>query len=130
MIEYKDESGWLFTELNDDNFELFAVKNYCNPVCSGVEEFYEDLNRIKYIKRQISKYYLNDDINERLFLNNMITFFNVFEIQAAKVMLFQKIEREFWELLKTTIVFLGFMKPTELPQVSIDPIIHKKLLAL
>ena len=40
-----------FDILTDDNFMMFAMKNYTNPQCTNIDEFYEDLNRIKYIKR-------------------------------------------------------------------------------
>ena len=39
------------TPLDDDNFILYAAHSYDNPACESEEEFYEDLNRVKYIKR-------------------------------------------------------------------------------
>ena len=30
-------------ELTEDNFIMFAVKNYDNPGCHGMDEFYDDL---------------------------------------------------------------------------------------
>ena len=38
-------------KLTSENFIFYAMKNYDNPHCHGIEEFHEDLNRIKYIKR-------------------------------------------------------------------------------
>ena len=40
-----------FDELNDDNYVIFAIKHYENPLSSTMEEFEEDLKRFKYIKR-------------------------------------------------------------------------------
>jgi hypothetical protein len=37
--------------IDDENFLLYAMKSYDNPTCQSTEEFYEDLNRIKYVKR-------------------------------------------------------------------------------
>ena len=47
------------TPLNDDNFMLFAMQRYTNPQCKNIDEFHEDLNRIKYIKRLLMKYNKN-----------------------------------------------------------------------
>jgi hypothetical protein len=127
-LKYQDETfGELFSQLTDENFLLFAVKNYNNPVCSNLDDFYEDINRIKYIKKQLTRYYLNGEINERLFLNNIITFFNVFEIEAGKIMLLHKIDFDHWSALKTSLVFLGYMKKEEINYIELDSFINNKL---
>lgn len=41
----------LFNVLDSNNFILFAAKNYKNRQCQDVDEFYEDLNEFKYIKK-------------------------------------------------------------------------------
>ena len=41
----------LFTELTEDNFLLFAIKNYENPQAVTKDDFDKDLNHFKYIKR-------------------------------------------------------------------------------
>ena len=46
----------LFNELNDDNFILFAIKNYENPQAVTKEDFDKDLNHFKYIKRLLKRY--------------------------------------------------------------------------
>ena len=38
-----------FTELNEDNFLLFAIKNYENPQAVTKDDFDKDLNHFKYI---------------------------------------------------------------------------------
>ena len=45
-----------FTELNDDNFLLFAIKHYDNPNAMTKDDFLEDLKRFKYIKRLLKRY--------------------------------------------------------------------------
>ena len=42
--------------LNEKNFLSFAMKMYDNPNCKGLEEFEEDLSRVKYVKRLLNKY--------------------------------------------------------------------------
>ena len=41
-----------FSELNDENFLIFAIKNYENPQAVTKEDFDKDLNHFKYIKKQ------------------------------------------------------------------------------
>ena len=36
-------------DLTAKNYVMFAMKNYDNPQCLDIEEFYSDLNRIKYL---------------------------------------------------------------------------------
>lgn len=127
---YPDYSGELFAYLNENNYKLFAVKHYRNSHCSGPDEFYNDINKIKSIKKQLTAHHNNDSMNERLFLNYVITFFNVFEIDAAKVLLFYKLESEHWTYIKTAMVFLKFMKEEELPQIPINKELWDKLDAL
>ena len=41
--------------LTDDNIELFAMKAYDNPHCANMDEFNDDLKRIKYFKRLFNR---------------------------------------------------------------------------
>ena len=62
----------VFDELNNRNFKLFAANHYNNPECVDVEEFKQDLNRFKYLKRLLKRYELTGDLQERLILNHLI----------------------------------------------------------
>ena len=73
----------LFDELNNDNFLLYASKHYNNKQCTEVEEFYEDLNRFKYLKRLLRRYDSNGELQERLILNHLILLFNVFSFRQS-----------------------------------------------
>ena len=96
-------------ELTDDNFIMFAVKNYDNPGCRGMDEFYDDLKRFKYIKRLLRKHNVGKDLKERLILNHIIILGNLFGVEATTKMLFFKLEKKFWPQIKTFLVFLNFM---------------------
>ena len=93
-----------FDILTDDSYLLFAMKSYDNPQCVGIDEFYEDLNRIKYLKRLFRKYKTHGILREQLILNHLIIFYNVFGIQAASRLLFSRIETELHPYLKTFII--------------------------
>ena len=94
-----------FQELNDDNFLIFAIKNYQNPSCTGMQELEDDLKRFKYLKRLFNRYTKTGEANERLIINHLILLFNVFGTAATK-MLFFKLEERYWSDLKTFLVFL------------------------
>ena len=99
----------IFDDLNDDNFLMFAMKEYNDIQCTDIEEFYDDLKKIKYIKRLFNIYKNNGQLKERLILNHLIVFYNVFSVQAGTRILFYKIEKDFWPMLKTFLSFLDRM---------------------
>lgn len=107
-----------FFELNDDNILIFAIKNYDNPECKSMMEFEEDMNRCVYLKRLFRKYHKTGELKERLILNHLITFYNVFGIQAATKILFHKIDSELHYILKTFLIYLNYI-PTELSKNDI-----------
>ena len=99
----------IFDDLNDDNFLMFAMKEYNDIQCTDIEEFYDDLKKIKYIKRLFNIYSNTGQLKERLILNHLIVFYNVFSVQAGTRILFYKIEKDFWPMLKTFLIFLDRM---------------------
>lgn len=100
-------------DFDDDAFLTYAMDNYKNPSCSGKEEFEEDINRIKYIKRLFGRYRSTGELKERLILNHIIVFYNVFEMEAATKMLFYRMEDKFKPLLKTFLVYLNYLPECE-----------------
>ena len=68
----------LFTELNDDNFKLFAIKNYENPQAVTEADFDKDLNHFKYIKRLLKRYKNTGQLKTHLLLNHFIILYNIF----------------------------------------------------
>ena len=102
----------IFDDLNDDNFLMYTMKEYNDIQCTDIEEFYDDLKKIKYIKRLFNIYKNNGQLKERLILNHLIVFYNVFPIQAGTRILFYKIEKVFWPMLKTFLIFLDRMPET------------------
>ena len=84
----------LFNELNEDNFLLFAIKNYQNPQAVTKEDFDRDLN-------------------------HFIILYNIFG-EATTPMLFFKIESDLWSAMKSFIIFLG--KLPEYPHSTLHDI--------
>jgi len=103
----------IYYDFDDDAFLEYAMENYKNPSCSGREEFEEDINRIKYVKRLFGRYFSTGELKERLILNHIIIFYNVFEMEAATKMLFYRMEDKFKPLVKTFLVYLNYLPEDE-----------------
>ena len=110
-----------FKHLTPENINMFAIKHYDNPSCVDEQEFLDDMKRFKYLKRLFRKYDTSKDLKMRLIINHIIVLANVFGVDAATTLLFFKIERNHWPLLKTFLVFLGYMPENDLVDI---PIIH------
>jgi hypothetical protein len=98
----------MIENLCDDNFVIFAMKAYDKPNCI-MSEFEEDLKRIKYVKRLIRRYKITGELKERLILNHLIILTNVFGVESSVRMLFYKLDKEDYDILKTFLLFLNFM---------------------
>ena len=70
----------IFNELNEDNFLLFAIKNYENPQAVTKEDFDKDLNHFKYIKRLLKRYKNTGQLKTHLLLNTL-SFFIIFLVK-------------------------------------------------
>ena len=109
----------IFNELTDENFLLFAIKNYENPQAVTKEDFDKDLNHFKYIKRLLKRYKNTGQLKTHLLLNHFIILYNIFG-EATTPMLFFKIEEDLWSSMKTFVMFLG--KLPEYPKSKIHDI--------
>ena len=117
----------MIEKLTEENLFLFAAKNYYNPSYTDVEEFFEDLNRFKYIKRLLNRYLETDDLAYRLLLNHFIVVFNMFGIEAALNILELKLEDKHWPVVKPFLVFLRYIKNDEYTGITMDPNVVEKL---
>ena len=97
----------MLNELSVDNFFLYAAQNYQNHHCRGIDDFNEDLNHIKYIKRLFNRYQNKGVIKINLIVNHLILLYNVFESEAMTKILFFKIPEEQWSLLKPFLILLN-----------------------
>ena len=96
----------LFDHLNEDNFLLFAIKNYENPQAVTKEDFDKDLNHFKYIKRLLKRYKNTGVLKTHLLLNHFIILYNIWG-EATTPMLFFKIDKDLWSSMKAFIMFLN-----------------------
>lgn len=107
--------------LDDESFMVFATASYENPHCSGIDEFQDDLDRLKYVRRLLRKYDKEGVLRERLIINHLIVLTNVFGVKPAVRMLFFKVDRENHSDLKTFLQALSFL-PDSIPEVDVGGI--------
>ena len=107
----------MYEKITSDNIVMFAIKHYNNPQCEGEKEFYDDMKRFKYIKRLLRKHKDTSILKERLLLNHIIVLNNLFGPEACVTLLLFKIQREYWETLKSFLLFLNIIRDDELIQV-------------
>jgi len=107
----------MYENITTDNVMMFAIKHYDNPQCEGEIEFHDDMKRFKYIKRLLRKHKDTGVIKERLLLNHIIVLNNLFGAEACVILLLFKIQREYWETLKSFLLFLNIIRDDELLQV-------------
>ena len=117
----------LFDKLTNSNFSAYASRYYDNRQCTSMEEFQDDMQRFKYLKRLFKRYSTSGDLQERLILNHIIIIYNVFGIEAATKMIFFKVEEQHWPALKTFLVYLNYLKEDMHIDVPLDPVIVKVL---
>jgi len=98
----------MFEKLDETNFLLYAAKHYDNPHCYDTLEFYDDLNRFKYLKRLFNRYVEEKDLRERLVINHLIIIYNVFGVEAATRLLFLKLDG-YYHILKPFLVLMNYM---------------------
>jgi hypothetical protein len=108
-----------FDELNENNYMMFAIKHYENPQAVTQEDFLEDMKKFKYVKRLLRKYKNGGELKTHLLINHFLILYNIFG-EAATPLLFYKIDRDLWSILKTFMVFL--QRFPEYPKSSLHDI--------
>ena len=114
-------------EVTEENYLIVAAKHYNNPQCSSTDEFYADLDRIKYIKRIINRYLETGELSDRLLLNHIIVFCNVFGIEIGVKMMAVKLDYKYWSVIKPILVFLKYLQPSDLIGIDMDRNVIKVL---
>ena len=109
-----------FKTLTSDNIIMFAMKHYDNPSAVDKKEFLDDMKRFKYLKRLFRKYDTSGILKTRLILNHIIVLANVFGVDASTTLMFFKIDRQHWSILKTFLVYLHYMPENDLTNIRIN----------
>ena len=125
-----------FDVLNEKNFVMYCAKNYSNPSCTGSEEFFGDLKRVKYIKKLITRYIETGDLKERLILNHIIVLHNCFGSTVLNKILYLKLKPQMKQvkpflvmlnILQENIKNVGDEDIVYTDQIEMDPFIISRL---
>lgn len=114
-------------KLTNENFLLYCAKYYDNSFMHSTEEFLEDLDRIKYIKKLITRYVETGELKDRLLLNHIITLHNVFGVHLARI-LYLKL-KQYFIYIKPFLVLINAL-PDKIQNVNDEKIIYTDMLAM
>lgn len=98
----------MIEKLTNENYLVFCAQHYNGNRYYTTEEFVEDLNRVKYIKKLVTRYIENDDLKERLILNHIIVLNNCFGPEILCKILFLKLEQQM-RYVKPFLVLLNIL---------------------
>ena len=87
---------------------MYAMKIYDKPNCI-MSEFKDDLKRFNYLKRLFKRYRKFDELRERLVLNHLVVLYNVFGAESLARLLFFKVSKDDYSVVKTYLLFLSCM---------------------
>lgn len=99
----------LYNNLDDSNINNYCIKYYQNSQCISIDDYNDDIRRFKYIKRLLNQFENNGTIKIRLLLNHIITIYNLFDNRAATRILFFKINKHHWPILKPILLYLKLL---------------------
>jgi len=118
----------MYDKLTDDNFLIYAAKHYDNPQLNSTEEFLEDLKRIKYIKKLITRYVESGELKERLILNHVIILNNLFGSIHLSRILYLKLKSQF-KYVKPFLILLNIL-PEKLYNIKNESIIDTDMIPM
>jgi len=117
----------VFSKLTEKNLFLYAAKHYYNPKFTDADEFNDDLNRFKYIKRLVNRYLQDGQLPDRLIMNHLIVVSNVFGIEAMLEVLGFKLEKRHWPVIKPFLIFLKYITNDQYIEIQMDKVVIQKL---
>lgn len=103
----------MIPDLNKDTFMILAAKAYDKPSYL-MEEFVQDLKRIRHIKVHINRYIKGMPVNNktiRTVLNHIIILANSFGVPFTTRMLFYSMNEDQYPSLKSFLEALRYIPP-------------------
>ena len=102
------------------------------PQSVTVDDFMEDMKKFKYLKRLLKRYLKTGTLRTNLIINHLVILFNVFG-EATIPLLMYKLEREYWSILKTFLIFLDRypeFNPGSFNEVDLDMDVYDTLTSI
>ena len=116
----------MYDKLTDKNFLLYCASHYDNARYVSTEDFFEDLSRIKYIKKLITRYTEYGDLKERLILNHIIVLYNCFGSDVCCKILYFRLKQQM-KYVKPFLILLDIL-PDKLYNIGDEDIIDTNLI--
>mgnify|MGYP003345050774 CR=1 FL=1 len=117
-----------YEKLTNDNYLIFCAQHYNGNKYYTTEEFVEDLNRVKYIKKLITRYIESDELKERLILNHIIVLNNCFGPEITCKILYLKLKKQM-KYVKPFLILLNIL-PEKIYNVDEEEIIDTNLIEM
>lgn len=114
--------------LTDKNFLLYCASHYDNAQYASTEDFIEDLNRIKYIKKLVTRYIEYGELKERLILNHIIILNNCFGPEVLNRILYLKLKPQM-KYIKPFLILLEIM-PDKIYNVNDETVIDTNIIEM
>jgi hypothetical protein len=118
----------MYEKLTDKNFLLYCASHYDNVEYASTEDFLEDLNRIKYIKKLITRYIEYGELKERLILNHIIILNNCFGPEVLNRVLYLKLKPQM-KYIKPFLILLEIM-PDKIYNVNDETVIDTNMIEM
>jgi hypothetical protein len=115
-------------KLTDKNFLLYCASHYDNVKYASTEDFVEDLNRLKYIKKLITRYTEYGDLKERLILNHIIVLNNCFGPEVLCRILYLRMKPQM-KYIKPFLILLEIL-PEKIYNINDETIIETDLIEM
>ena len=110
-----------YEKLTNENYLIFCAQHYNGNRYYTTEEFVEDLNRVKYIKKLVTRYIENNELKERLILNHIIVLNNCFGPDVTCKILYLKLKPQM-RYIKPFLILLNIL-PDRIYHVDNEEII-------
>jgi hypothetical protein len=117
-----------YEKLTNENYLIFCAQHYNGNRYYTTEEFVEDLNRVKYIKKLITRYIENDELKERLILNHIIVLNNCFGPDITCKILYLKLKKQM-KYIKPFLVFLNII-PEKIYNVDDEEVVDTNFIEM
>lgn len=118
----------MYEKLTDKNFLLYCASHYDNAQYASTEDFVEDLNRLKYIKKLITRYVEYGELKERLILNHIIVLNNCFGPEALCRILYLKLKPQM-KYVKPFLILLEVL-PDKIYNIDDELVIDTNLIEI
>lgn len=115
-------------KLSDENFLIYAAKHYDTSGSCSTDEFLEDLKRIKYIKKLLTRYIETSELKEQLILNHIIVLNNVFGADHVCRILYLKL-KDYFKYIIPFLVLLNIM-PDKMYNIGSESIIDTAMITM